>query len=183
MDAFEHIVARIFENRGYWVKIGYKVELSAAEKRKLGNPNMPRPEIDVLAYKPGSQELLLIECKGYMSGVLYESLNNPKSKYASKYKLFHNAPLRKMLRGNLAKQLTAQGLLPQSGCVSQLCLAAARISPADELKLEKLFKKKQWRLFTPANIVYGLEQLRKTKRENDVVTMVTKLLDCNPKHQ
>lgn len=183
MDAFEHIVARIFECRGYWVKIGYKVELSAAEKRKLGKPYIPRPEIDVLAYKPEAQELLLIECKGFMSGVLFESLANAKSRDAHRYQLFHNSALRKMLRGNLVKQLTAQGLLPQSGCKSQLCLAAARISPADDPKLEKLFKKKQWRLFTPANIVDGLEQLRKTKRENDVVTMVTKLLGSDLTHK
>lgn len=183
MDAFEHIVARIFECRGYWVKIGYKVELSAAEKRKLGNPNMPRPEIDVLAYKPEAQELLLIECKGFMSGVLFESLANAKSRDAYRYQLFHNSALRNVLCRNLVKQLTAQGLVPRNGCKSQLCLAAAKIRSGDQPQLEKLFKKKQWQLFTPANIVHGLEQLRKTKRENDVVTMVTKLLDCNPKHQ
>ena len=183
MDPFEHIVARIFESRGYWVKVGYRVELSAADKRKAGIPHMPRPEIDVLAYKPGLQELLLIECKGYMGGVRFESLKDPKSKYANKYKFFHNSLLRSVVCDNLGKQLTAQGLLPRKGCKSRLCLAAARIHPGDESKLEKLFAKKQWRLFTPTNIVDGLEQLRKTKRENDVVTMVTKLLDCNPKHQ
>jgi len=182
MDAFEHIVSRIFENRGYWVRVGYKVELSAAEKRKLGNPNMPRPEIDVLAYKPEARELLLIECKGFMSGVLFESLANAKSRDAFRYQLFHNSLLRNVLRSNLVKQLTAQGLVSRKGCKSQLCLAAARIRSGDEPKLEKLFKTKRWRLFTPANIVDGLEQLRKTKRENDVVTMMTKLLDCNPKH-
>jgi len=182
MDAFEQIVARIFEARGYWIKVGYKVELSAAEKRKLGNPNMPRPEIDVLAYKPEARELLLIECKGFMSGVLFESLANAKSRDAFRYQLFHNSLLRNVLRSNLVKQLTAQGLVSRKGCKSQLCLAAARIRSGDEPKLEKLFKTKRWRLFTPANIVDGLEQLRKTKRENDVVTMMTKLLDCNPKH-
>jgi len=182
MDAFEHIVARIFENRGYWVKVGYKVELSAAEKRKVGIPNMPRPEIDVLAYKPEARELLLIECKGFMSGVLFESLANAKSRDAFRYQIFHNSLLRNVVCRNLVKQLTAQGLVSQEGCKSQLCLAAARIRSGDEPKLEKLFKTKRWRLFTPANIVDGLEQLRKTKRENDVVTMVTKLLDCNPKH-
>ena len=176
MDAFEHIVARIFENRGYWVKIGYKVELSAAEKRKLGNPNMPRPEIDVLAYKPGSQELLLIECKGFSVGVDYASLSNPKSRNAYRFRFFHHDALFKAVVNQLERQLTFKNSLAKGKRLVKLCLVPAAIRGDDEGKLRALFDKKGWGFYSPQWLLKELESFRERGYENDVVTFVVKLL-------
>src|SRR3546814_20140353 len=65
MDAFEELVAEVLRADGYWVHRGYKIDLAPEDKRALGNPSMPRPEIDLVAYKAGTGELLTLECKSY----------------------------------------------------------------------------------------------------------------------
>jgi len=51
MDHFESIIAMLLEAEGYWVRRSFKVNLTKAEKRKIGKPSIPRPEIDLLAFK------------------------------------------------------------------------------------------------------------------------------------
>jgi len=67
MDAFEVIAARFFEVQGFWTRIGVKVEITKQEKVVLDNASMPRPEIDVVAWKPATNQLLIIECKRAIS--------------------------------------------------------------------------------------------------------------------
>lgn len=50
MDYFESICKTLLEDEGYWVRQSYKVELSKEQKRKLGKPSLPRPEIDLIAF-------------------------------------------------------------------------------------------------------------------------------------
>ena len=80
MDSFESIVRTIFESKGYWVKTSFKVKLTKEEKRKIGRPTSPRWELDVVAYKGGSKEILVIECKSYLDGlgVSADGLKNGK---------------------------------------------------------------------------------------------------------
>lgn len=89
MNAFEQIVSDIMQRKGYWTRIGYKIELKKEEKVKIGTPSMPDLEIDVLAYKAITNELIWIECKSYLDslGVRYEDLL-PEGKNASRYKIF-----------------------------------------------------------------------------------------------
>lgn len=176
MDAFEHIVARIFENQGYWVKVGYKVELSREVKRQLGKSTMPRPEIDVLAYKPGTGELLLIECKGFSGGVDYASLSNPKSRNAYRFKLFHHEALYNAVVNQLKRQLTFKNSLAKGKRLVKLCLVPAAIRGDDEGKLRALFDKKGWGFYSPQWLLEELESFRERGYENDVVTFVVKLL-------
>ena len=53
MDYFERLVGTLLERRGYWVHQSYKIELSKADKRDLGKPSLPRPEITFLLTKVG----------------------------------------------------------------------------------------------------------------------------------
>jgi hypothetical protein len=66
LDSFESIVKTIFENKGYWVKTSFKVDLTKEEKRLIGRPSSPRWELDVVAFKGGRNEILVIECKSYL---------------------------------------------------------------------------------------------------------------------
>ena len=66
MDAFEQIVARVFDRDGYWIKQSFKVDLRGDEKRLIGTHSMPRPEIDLLAFRPCENLVHVIECKSYL---------------------------------------------------------------------------------------------------------------------
>jgi hypothetical protein len=92
MDAFEQIVEGLFRQMGYWTLTGYKINVTKQEKVDIGKWSMPRPEIDILAYKPVENELLWIECKSYMDsyGVSHKSFL-PNGKHAGRYKIFTDA--------------------------------------------------------------------------------------------
>lgn len=66
MDAFEQIVKIVLEGQGWWVRQGYKVELTKEEKVVMGRYSSPRWEIDLLAYKPESDQILIVECKSFL---------------------------------------------------------------------------------------------------------------------
>lgn len=110
MDAFETIIKTVLEAKGYWVRPGYKVELTKDEKRRIGRPSSPRWEIDVLAYKPAMNEIVVAECKSYLDsrGVRLADLVEENSK--SRYKLFSDQLLRKTVFCRLRKQLLSEGL-------------------------------------------------------------------------
>jgi hypothetical protein len=61
MDSFEDLLSTLFNRKGYWTKTNFKVELTKEEKVKIGHPSSPRWEIDLIAYKPKENELLVIE--------------------------------------------------------------------------------------------------------------------------
>ena len=115
MDAFEIIIGRIFEHRGYWVKCGFKVERTKSEKRRIGLPNAPRWEIDLLAYKSATNELLVIECKSFLygPGVRYAAVVRSDHRSSDRYKLFNNELLRQVVLNRLVKQLEASGSCPE----------------------------------------------------------------------
>lgn len=71
MDYFESIIKTLLESESYWVRQSFKVNLTKEEKRNVGKHTIPRPEIDLLAYKPNQNKILAIEVKSflYSSGV------------------------------------------------------------------------------------------------------------------
>src|SRR3990167_7524540 len=66
MDSFETLVGSLLEKDGFWVRTSVKVELTPEEKRKIGRPSSPRWELDLVAYKAKSNELLVVECKSFL---------------------------------------------------------------------------------------------------------------------
>jgi len=92
MNAFEQIVAGLLKAEGYWTITGYKVNLNRQEKEDIGKYSMPRPEIDILAYKGGEDQLIWVECKSYLdsSGVKYSSFSDKNDAGYNRYKVFNN---------------------------------------------------------------------------------------------
>ncbi|WP_321326813.1 hypothetical protein [Thiomicrorhabdus sp.] len=90
MDYFENIVKRLLEEEGYWVFQSVKVNLTREEKALIGKYSMPRPEIDIVAFKPKGNKLLIIEAKSYLDsqGVKYAELNQSYEIPEGRYKLF-----------------------------------------------------------------------------------------------
>ncbi|MCZ6652943.1 MAG: hypothetical protein O7D91_07940 [Planctomycetota bacterium] len=179
MDSFESIVRTIFESQGYWVKTSFKVDLTKAEKRKIGRPSSPRWELDVVAYKGASNELLVIECKSYLdsTGVKADELMNAKP--TNRYKLFNDKTLRDVVFARLLAQMVKLGLCRKNTSV-RLCLAAGKIATEkDQRALAKHFKAKRWGFYPNAWIEKELRSLSRAGYEDDVAIVTTKLLTRN----
>ena len=179
LDSFESIVKTIFESKGYWVKTGFKVELSKEEKRKIGRPSSPRWELDVVAYKGAKNEILVIECKSYLDspGVKAEGLMN--GKYKERYKLFNEEALRRVVFSRLIKQLAELGSCPLSTKVT-LCLAAGKVASAkDRTEISEYFASQGWKFYSDEWIKDEMVKLSESGYENDVAIVTTKLLTRN----
>ncbi len=73
MNAFESLVEMLLRRQGYWTRTCFKVELTADEKRAIGKHSSPRWELDVVAYKGQTNEVLAVECKSFLDsrGVMF----------------------------------------------------------------------------------------------------------------
>ena len=67
MDAFEQLAADLFWADGYWVRNSVKIDLTRDDKREIGRHSSPRWEIDLVSYRPTTNELLALECKSYLA--------------------------------------------------------------------------------------------------------------------
>jgi len=65
MDAFESLVAMLLRHDGYWTIPSFKVNLTKEEKRAIGRHSSPRWELDLIAYKGSTNEILAVECKSF----------------------------------------------------------------------------------------------------------------------
>src|SRR5689334_11602038 len=104
MDAFESLISMLLRHNGYWTIPSFKVELTKAEKRKIDRFSSPRWEIDLVAYKGSTNEVLAIECKSLLDsrGVVFEA---GEFSPTERYKMFTDLVLRKVVLKRLSKQL------------------------------------------------------------------------------
>jgi hypothetical protein len=181
MDAFEQIVAKAFEVQGYWTRIGFKIDLDKKTKRGIGKPSMPRPEIDVLAYKPAANHILLVECKSLLDspGVRWNAFDQPGSKFAKRFKLFHDKVRFKAVEKQLLKQLVKEGMIVGKSPTFQLGLVAGKINGDDELRLRNLFAQRKWFFLGPSELADRLRRFANQGYDNDVATMVVKIIGRN----
>jgi len=188
MDAFENVIASILHRSGYWTRTSFKVELTKEEKREIGRPSTPRWELDVIGYSSRRQEIIVVECKSYLDspGVRCDVFAGTNPEGEANYKLFCDETLRRVVMRRLSIQLFEASLCPENTPV-QLCLAAGKVYGGDEDKLKQLFVERGWQLWTPSFIRAQLQGLRSAGYENDVATVVAKLLlresaRSSPKH-
>jgi len=178
MDAFEQIAARLFEVQGYWTRIGYAVELTKQQKAALGKPSLPRPQLDIVAFKPSTNEILVVECKSYLDsyGVRFEDFHGKDDAEKDVYKMFNRRQLREVVLAAVVDQLRREGLVTATNPTVRLVLVAGNIYAGSEPKLRELFKANGWTLVTPQEVISGLRAFADRGYENDVITLVTKLL-------
>jgi len=166
MDAFEQIVAGLLFREGFWVTQGYKVELTKDDKKLIKRPSCPRWEIDLLAYKGATQELLVVECKSYLDsfGVkAREIIEQPIAK--SRYKLFVDKVLRETVLSRLTQQIHESGLTPPE-VIPKLALAAGKIYSDDRPRLEAHFKMRAQKVVTVSK---DFQNIRRPLRSNVLV--------------
>src|SRR5947207_1589176 len=111
MDAFERVVVSLLEREGFWVRSSIKVELTKAEKVRIGRPSSPRWELDIIGYQPRNNELWVVECKSYLDsrGVQLCAFNGKNPAFAKRFKLFCEPLTRKVVFSRLEKQLVELG--------------------------------------------------------------------------
>lgn len=177
MNAFENIVSRYLEEEGYWVRQSVKVNILKDDKKKIGLPSMPRPEIDIVALNVKDNELLLIECKSLLDsyGVNYYAISGEDADEAKRYKLFTNQNFRKIVSTRLKEEYLNQGLI-RPNTKMNYGLAAGRIHTGQEKDIAQYFSKRGWKLFTPKLIAEKMRQLSDKGWEDDLVTMTAKLI-------
>lgn len=176
MDAFEELAAEIFWNEGYWVRTGVKVELTREEKVRIGRHSSPRWEIDLVAWSAARNELLALECKSYLdSGGVHAAHFLPGSKYAHRYKLFHDLVLRSTVLERLRLQCVEQGLCTADAIV-RLGLVHGHVTSHNAPLLARIFEQGGWLLFGPEWLQVHLGRMAAGSYENSTAAVVAKLL-------
>ena len=174
MDAFESLVAAILRAEGYWVESNVRVKLSPEDKRTLENYSMPNPEVDIVAYRPATDSLLVIECKSYFDsgGVHVRDLKDGTN--AQRYKMFVNARLRDMVFDRLGQQLAGAGLVTGTP-KPRLGLAYGHASAHNQTQLEQHFREQGWLLLGPEQIRERVLAMASEPYDNQVASVVAKL--------
>lgn len=177
MDCFENLIALLLRLDGWWTTTSYKVAITKAEKRDIGTHSAPRWEIDVLAYKGSTNEVLAIECKSLIdsTGVFFRE---GKFEPADRYKLFNREKTRQVVLARLATQLAASGACAPNPSV-QLGLATGNIARrSDRAALRTHFDEHGWRLLDDTWVRDQLAATSKQGYENDVAIVVAKILSA-----
>jgi hypothetical protein len=180
VDSFEAVVAAILHRRGYWTQTSVKVPLTKEEKYAINRPSSPRWELDVVAYRGATNELLIIECKSYLdsSGVDAATFEGRNRKKQERYKMFFDDNLRRVVLRRLVKHLVSTGFCSPRPKV-RFGLAAGRVkgkAQAAEERLRRVFARRRWIFLGPAEIRNELRALSDSGYENTVAAVVSKLL-------
>src|SRR5271156_6630126 len=112
MDHFEGILATLLEAEDYWIRRSFKVNVTKEEKRQIGKPSIPRPEIDLLALHFSRNEVLALEAKSFLDspGVRLTDLQEEHEVPEGRYKLFTSESYRSVVLSRLRQQLIHLGM-------------------------------------------------------------------------
>ena len=177
MDAFESLVCEILRWHGYWVHNAYKVELTPHDKRQIGKTSSPRWELDVVAYKGRTNEVIVMECKSYLdsAGVTYRGITDREHSTRKRYKLFNQEPIRRVVLTRLVSQMHDVGLVSEDPHVT-LALAAGKIVERDRERLHHHFEERGWLLWDRDRLKRKLLEMTAGGYENSPVAVTLKLL-------
>ncbi|MBC7833705.1 MAG: hypothetical protein H7Y88_01215 [Phycisphaerales bacterium] len=175
MDAFESLISMLLRHQGYWTTPCFKVELTREDKQRIGRPSSPRWELDLIAYKGETNEVLMVECKSFLDsrGVLFR---NRAFEPLKTYKLFADTTLLDVVQNRLRQQLEKGGTCAKSPKI-KLCLAIGKLASRTDVEgLTSHFEARGWKLFGPDWVYDRLCAASEAGYENDVAFVVSKLL-------
>ena len=177
MDYFESIIKTLLESDGYWVRQSFKVNLTKEEKRNIGKHSIPRPEIDLLAYKPSENIVFAIEAKSFLdsTGVDVPSLNEYYEIPEGRYKLFTCENYRNIVFSRLKQDLIENGMGNASTKII-LGLAAGNVYQSKSQEIRSLFHDRGWLFWSPEDIREKVISLAKKGYENEPSIITAKIL-------
>ena len=177
MDHFEGIIKTLLEHEGYWVRLSFKVNLTKEEKRLIGKHSIPRPEIDLLAFKPESNLVIAFEAKSYFDspGVKSEDLIESHSIPEGRYKLFTCENYRNIVLARLKSDLQYIGMATENTKI-KLGLAAGNVYQSKTADIQSFFEHKDWLFWSPEVIREKVISLSKMGYENEPAIITAKIL-------
>ncbi len=177
LDYFENILKTLLEAEGFWVRQSFKVNLTKQEKRDIGRPSIPRPEIDLIAFKASNNEVIALEAKSYLDspGVRLADLEAEHAEPEGLYKLFTCSNYRSIVFKRLACDLKELGMI-QSNVKVILGLAAGKVHRSRTDEIQRLFDKKGWVFWSPEAIKSKVIALADKGYENEPAIITTKIL-------
>lgn len=177
MDYFESIVRTLLEHEGYWVRQSFKVNLPKSQKRALGKPRMPRPEVDLLAYNPAENTVKLVEVKSFLdsAGVRLTLLQEDHETPSGLYKLFTCRKYYEIVSHCLRLQLLDLGLCTKS-TQFQLGLVAGNVYRNQSAEIEALFRRQGWFFWSPELVREKVYALAEKGYENEPAIITAKIL-------
>ena len=151
--------------------------MTKEEKRRTGKPSIPRPEIDLIAYRPRDNRLIVMEVKSFLDspGVRVEHLQEEFDIATGGYKLFTCRLYREIVLERLLNQLKATGMLLTDPDI-QLWLAPGQIYRNQTTEMSDLFKQRNWLLWPPEVIAEKLRAIALTGYAIDPFIMTAKVL-------
>ena len=177
MDHFESIISTLLEAEGYWVRRSFKVNVTKEEKRQIGKHSIPRPEIDLLALRFSSNEVIALEAKSFLdsSGVRLAQLQEEHEVPEGRYKLFTSQRYRSLVLSRLQQDLIEYGMANSKTKVT-LGLAVGKVYQGKCEPIRGFMEKKGWLFWSPEDIKQKVTALAKRGYENDSAIITAKIL-------
>jgi hypothetical protein len=177
MDHFEGIIAALLEAEDYWLRRSFKVELTGEEKRRIGKPSIPRPEIDLLALHFSKNEVVAFEVKSFLDspGVRLASLQEEHEVPEGRFKLFTSQRYRSVVLTRLLQDLIASGMANPDTKV-HLGLAAGKVYQGKSGPVREFMEKNGWLFWSPEDIKQKVTALAQRDYENDPAIITAKIL-------
>lgn len=177
MELFEGIIKTLLEHEGYWVRQSFKVNLTKEEKRVIGKHSIPRPEIDLLAFKPGTNSMIVLEAKSYFDspGVKISELLEHHEIPEGRYKLFTCENYRNIVFTRLIKDLVHYGLA-ESDINLQLGLVAGNVYQNKSDDIAEYFDSNGWFFWSPETVKHKVNALAELSYENNTAIITAKIL-------
>jgi hypothetical protein len=177
MDYFEYIIKGLLEERGYWVRQSVKVNLTKEEKRAIGKPSIPRPELDLVGYNPSRNELLMVEVKSFLDspGVRASDMLATHDIPDGRYKLITCPSYCGVVQNRIVRDWSENGLICKEPAISKT-LAAGKVYRGQEQELMNALESRGWGLISPTEIKGYLQALADRDYENEAVVIAAKML-------
>lgn len=177
MDQFEVLVGSLLEAEGYWIRHSFKVNLTKDEKRLIGKPSAPRPEIDILALRHSDNTVIAFEVKSFLDspGVRLNDLKTESAVSTGRYKLFTNTQYRETVLYRMKQDLIAYGMANKDTTV-KLGLAAGKVYKSQSKDLKLYLEERAFHFWSPEEIQMKVRRLATHAYENNLAFVVSKIL-------
>ena len=177
VDQFEAVIRTLLEADHYWVQSSFKLELDDDGRRQIGNKYVPRPEIDLLALKFSSNEVLAVEAKSFIdsAGVRLADLEKRHRRPEGRYKLFTSIRYRNTVLSLIKEQLCEHGMA-NAKTKMKLMLAVGNVSGNNTAAIADLARDREYDFWSPTIVKEKVTALERTKWINDPVVITSKIL-------